>query len=140
MKNNNSYDWKQSRNSFTRKFGSKGSTKKIILIVCEGEKTEPNYFKSFRVSSVKINVIGLGANTISLVNETKKLVNEYRRKKIKFDSVWCVFDLDNFPVNNFNNAITLAKSLGYKVAYSNESFELWSLLSHRNVSINEKCY
>ncbi|TGG87894.1 RloB domain-containing protein [Geotoga petraea] len=29
-----------------------------ILIVCEGEKTEPNYFKAFRITSVQVQVIG----------------------------------------------------------------------------------
>lgn len=36
--------------------------KQRFLIVCEGERTEPNYFKSFRVPKnvVSIDVRGLG--------------------------------------------------------------------------------
>ncbi len=38
-----------------------------FLIVCEGEKTEPNYFNSFRVPGVVIDVRGIGENTVRLV-------------------------------------------------------------------------
>jgi hypothetical protein len=31
--------------------------KQTFLIVCEGEKTEPNYFKSFHVVSAKVCII-----------------------------------------------------------------------------------
>ena len=35
----------------------KGEPKKRILIVCEGTKTEPNYFRSFKVkSSVVVDI------------------------------------------------------------------------------------
>jgi len=43
-----------------------------LLIVCEGEQTEPNYFESFQTSGVKIKVIGKGKNTLSLVNDAIK--------------------------------------------------------------------
>lgn len=58
-----------------------------------------------------------------MVNETIKLsrLNEY-------EQVWCVFDKDNFKANDFNSAINLAESNGFKVAYSNQAFEYWLLL------------
>lgn len=94
-----------------------------FLIVCEGEKTEPNYFRKFRVPVLVIQVEGLGVNTLSLVQETIIL-----RTKDDYDQVWCVFDKDDFPDKNFNEAITLAKRNGIRVAYSNQSFELWYVL------------
>lgn len=39
-----------------------------ILIVCEGENTEPSYFNQFRITSAKVEPIGEGYNTVSLVN------------------------------------------------------------------------
>lgn len=98
--------------------------KQTFLIVCEGEKTEPNYFNGFRVKSATIKVEGLGANTISLVRKAIQLA-----KEDSFDQVWCVFDRDSFPTGNFNAAIALAKRNDIKVAYSNQSFELWYLLN-----------
>ena len=46
-----------------------------FLIVCEGEKTEPNYFRSFRVPKnvVEIDVQGLGENPSKLVKSGKRL-------------------------------------------------------------------
>ncbi len=99
--------------------------KQMFLIVCEGERTEPNYFKSFRVPKnvVSIDVRGLGKNPSRLVQSAKKLADED-----EYDQVWCVFDRDDWTPEDFNNAITQAKRLQFKVAYSNEAFELWYVL------------
>ena len=96
-----------------------------FLIVCEGAKTEPNYFMSFRVPKnvVKIDVQGLGENPSKLVKSAKEL-----KKQGEYDQVWCVFDRDSWTIEDFNNAIQNAKDQGFKVAYSNESFELWYVL------------
>ncbi|MBD1807244.1 RloB domain-containing protein [Microcoleus sp. FACHB-SPT15] len=95
-----------------------------FLIVCEGEKTEPNYFEGFRVSKVvEIDVQGLGENPSKLVQSAKEL-----KKQDDYDQVWCVFDRDSWTVEDFNNAIKNATAQGFKVAYSNEAFELWYVL------------
>ena len=94
-----------------------------FLIVCEGERTEPNYFRGFRLSAKVADIRGLGANTVSLVRETIVL-----RDAGDYDSVWCVFDRDSFPLQNFNRALQLAEQNGINVAYSNEAFEIWYLL------------
>lgn len=94
-----------------------------FLIVCEGEKTEPNYFRSFRVPREVIDVRGLGDNTVRIVERAVELMAEEH-----YDQVWCVFDRDSFPAQNFNAAFELARQHGIKVAYSNESFELWYVL------------
>jgi hypothetical protein len=49
-----------------------GDVKSRFLIVCEGEKTEPNYFKSFRVSKKVVDVHGLGENPSKLVKSAKE--------------------------------------------------------------------
>ena len=46
-----------------------------FLIVCEGEKTEPNYFQSFRVPKDVIDVRGFGFNTTALVEKALELKN-----------------------------------------------------------------
>lgn len=96
-----------------------------FLIVCEGEKTEPNYFRSFRVPKdvAEIDVQGLGENPSRLVKSAKDLNNQG-----DYDQVWCVFDRDSWTVEDFNNAIQKANEQGFKVAYSNEAFELWYVL------------
>lgn len=110
-----------------RKHASR-SAKKRILIVCEGKKTEPNYFKSFPITSVKVEIFGDGFNTKSLVVYAKKKSDQARREKLPYDQVWCVFDRDSFSPEQFNTAIHMAESYGFKTAYSNEAFELWYIL------------
>lgn len=105
------------------------STIDRFLIVCEGERTEPNYFRAFRVTPdvFSVKVEGTGYNTLSLVNEAIRLRKKHGYTK-RGDQVWCVFDRDSFPPHNFNEAIRRAEAEGMKVAYSNEAFELWYLL------------
>ncbi len=102
-----------------------------ILIVCEGEKTEPNYFKCFPQNPLvfdDVNIHGTGYNTVSLVQEAIRLKAKADRDSKPFIEVWCVFDKDSFSAQDFMGAIHLAESNGIKCAYSIEAFELWYLL------------
>lgn len=124
----------------------KQSTREIkvyFLIVCEGEKTEPNYFKSFK-TNVKsyvytIDTLGEGSNTKDLVRRTIKARDNSSQI---YDSVWAVFDRDSFSPNNFNSAIQLAENNSIKVGWTNEAFELWYLLhfQYRNTSMSRNDY
>lgn len=102
-------------------------TRKVILIVCEGTKTEPNYFedmgKHLRINAV-VEIDGTGRNTRDLVNYASS------RKSEDFDEIWCVFDKDDFSDDDFNGAIQKAEQEEIRVAYSNECFELWYVLHY----------
>jgi len=122
---------------------------KIFYIFCEGEKTEPNYFRAFRLSKAKVFAFGEGRSCVSLVSWAEKEVNSKGylndNKNVlaeEKDEVWCVFDRDSFGPKEFDNAIHKAEKLGYKLAYSNESFELWYLLhfEYLNTALNRKQY
>ncbi len=97
------------------------------LIVCEGEKTEPNYFKALvkgRNSQVLTATIeGEGANTRSLIDIA---IRRRDLSPIHFDVTWAVFDKDDF--DDFNEAIEYAKANRINPAWSNEAFELWYYL------------
>jgi RloB-like protein len=99
-------------------------TKQSFLIVCEGTKTEPKYFKSFRVP---VRAEGVAKDPSGLVDCAKVLAKEDR-----YDQVWRVFDrdpgTDSWTAENFNSALHKAEALGFKVAYSNECFEIWYIL------------
>jgi len=102
-----------------------------FLIVCEGAKTEPYYFKALVQGSMsdvrEVDIQGVGMGTVALINETKAIKHELERKNsMHFDRVWVVFDKDDFQ--DFNQAITMAEKLGYGSAWSNEAFELWYCL------------
>jgi hypothetical protein len=117
--------------------------KPTILIVCEGENTEPSYFRQFKLSTATIKPVGEGYNTISLVKRAIDLANEN-----SYDQVWCVFDADPKPDNpnqakNFNDAIKLANKNGFGIAYSNQAFEYWLILhldDHQGGAMNRSDY
>ena len=117
--------------------------KPTILIVCEGENTEPSYFRQFKLSSATIKPVGEGYNTISLVKRAVQL-----SKEKSYDQVWCVFDADPKPDNskqakNFNGAVALAESKGFGVAYSNQAFEYWLIIhfdDHQGGGMNRNDY
>jgi hypothetical protein len=94
-----------------------------FLIVCEGKKTEPFYFQSFRVPGLIVEIDAVGRDTVRVVRRAVKLCEQD-----DYDQTWCVFDKDDSPEKNFNDAIALAKRNGFRVAYSNQAFELWYVL------------
>lgn len=98
-----------------------------FLIVCEGEQTEPNYFRSFRVNA-EVEVKGTGQNTLSLIEYTRRLQTQAERQGRRYTAIWTVFDKDDYPMERFNQAIEQARQAGFGAAYSNEAFELWYIL------------
>ncbi|MCD8290472.1 MAG: RloB family protein [Prevotella sp.] len=116
-----------------------------FLIVCEGTCTEPNYFRALvkdKYSDVrKQDIKGAGMSTCALVIQTLHIKEELERKRqLKFDRVWVVFDKDDFP--DFNEAIKLCKKYSLNCAWTNEAFELWYYLhfQYLEASINRQEY
>ena len=102
--------------------------KQSFLIVCEGEKTEPDYFKAFRMTAATVKAVGEAMNTMTLVNKAISIREADKAKKRFYDQCWGVFDKDDFPAKDFNQAIKYAEKNGFQVAYSNQAFEYWFLL------------
>ena len=108
------------------------------LLVCEGKKTECNYFKGLvnnlnatGNSKILLKPCGEGKNTTSLIDSVDKhfdyLDKEYGLTLIPYTKIIFVFDKDDFAADKFNSAVIKA-SIRFKdciVAWSNESFELW---------------
>ncbi|GBF54110.1 hypothetical protein N0824_01969 [Microcystis sp. 0824] len=110
-------------------------TRKRFLIVCEGEKTEVNYFKAFAVpKKFEVMVKGEGKNSLSLVNKAIQIIDNLKQDD-SFDQIWCVFDKDNCSKEQFNQAERLAKENNVKIAYSNEAFEIWFILHFQYLDI-----
>ena len=112
--------------------------KPTILIVCEGENTEPSYFNQFRLLTATVKSIGEGYNTVSLVKRAIDLVHERA-----YEQVWCVFDKDAFADSEFNKAIDIAEKNNFGLAYSNQAFEYWIILhfdDHQGGGMDRKDY
>ena len=110
--------------------------RRFFLIVCDGAKTEPNYFRGLKnqlppnvIELIELAVFGTGKNTLETIEEARKHKNQIEQQPGRvIDEVWAVFDRDSFPGQNFNNAIAKGQEIGVKCAWSNEAFELWYLL------------
>lgn len=136
------------RSRKTRSLRRRGAIRqpfKRVLIVCEGEKTEPNYFEEIRklarVSPVHIRVIKseLGTQPLRVVESA---INEFKKAKA-YDHVYAVFDRDDHE--NYANAIAKAdtqnvklknderKAITFRAIVSVPCFEFWLLLHFEDV-------
>jgi RloB-like protein len=123
--------WNKKPASSSYRIGSRKSNK-TILIVCEGQ-TEELYFKAFPVVSCTVKAENLkGQSKLKLVESTRQIVKE---SELDYDEIWCVFDMDVKQGGNefeqFDNAVKKAENYHYKVAYSNDVFELWFYLHYQ---------
>ena len=126
------------------RYQRKGKTRNIkprILIVCQGEKTEPNYFqgmkRSERLGSVNIRIRPKPIDPCGMIRHIIKL-----KTQKEYDQIWCIFDIDESAKENVDDAFALAKKEKISIAYSNEAFELWYILHYEylNIAINRKKY
>jgi len=128
----------------------KRKQRKYILIVCEGEKTEPHYFEAIKnrfpqnaLETYNIDIEGTGTNTLKVVEIADKLRKSAKKEfNRNYDEIWAVFDKDSFRSERFNNAIFKAKEKKIHCAWSNEAFELWYILhfQYRNTAMSRQDY
>lgn len=81
-------------------------------------------------------------NTKSLVEYTLEINEKAKKNGENYDQVWCVFDKDDCKLEDFNAAMDIADRNKFKVAYSNNAFELWYLLHFQyfDTAISRKDY
>lgn len=118
------------------RISNKREIKHKILIICEGEKTEVNYFKEIRIDKrisdklVQIKNCSLGTNPKKVLECAIKESGYKRGKFENFDEVWIVIDRDEH--HDFVETVLDAKIKNINVAHSNPCFELWLLLHFEN--------
>lgn len=121
-------------NSLERRKAKRSSYDKV-LIVCEGEKTEPNYFNEliqvYKLNTANVEVDGSsGSSPKSVFERADQLWHAEKRKGDPYDRVYCVFDRDS----HYGYKETMEKISEYKpkgvfhAAVSNPCFEYWLLL------------
>jgi hypothetical protein len=119
-----------------------------ILIVCEGEKTEPNYFRSLAEAlrlgplvDVQVEGEGCGSAPISVVDhaiearDERKQANKKGFASVAFEEVWCVMDVEApKPHQSLDQAYGKARANKIMVALSNPCFEYWYILHFERTS------
>ena len=80
-----------------------------ILVVCEGQKTEPNYFNGLkddlRLNSANIEITGEGdSSPTSVVAFARERYEQEEKAGFAFDQVFCVFDKNSHT--DYQRALT----------------------------------
>jgi len=110
--------------------------KPIIIILCEGEKTEPSYFSGFfrNTAHYKDYVFRpyqptdhspLGIVKAACEEKRRAIADKIEGKDIH---VWAVFDRDGH--DHIPEAFDMARANGIEIAFSNVCFEQWILLHY----------
>ena len=124
--------WKRSRRDRARLISPE-----YHLIVTEGTKTEPQYFRSISEvinqkyhDKIQLEIHGERKDTLRLLD---KAVSRVRRSIKVFKHVWIVYDTDDFPPERINQTVEECKKLTtdetiYHALWSNQCIELWFML------------
>ncbi len=123
---------KKRKTRMLRRRRAKKDSYDVILIVCEGKKTEPNYFtelkKAFRLSNANVRICGRGSDPLGVVAFAIKTFQQ----EPEFDRIYCVFDRDRHT--RYDEAMDKVRrtKLGKKSKIfaipSVPCFEFWLLL------------
>lgn len=103
----------------------------VVYLICEGSETEPRYFRKFRRRGCNIDIIPLASQYKAadhLVKKAKATMGSNPYYPEDGDVIWCVFDRDDNSDESLLRAKQEAGKEGYRLAYSNPSFELWFLV------------
>lgn len=104
--------------------------KQTLVIVCEGQKTEPTYFENYRERNSGLIIFIPNSTVTDPENLTKLAKNQIRKYDLDIsngDQVWCVFDADHHTDQEIQQAKQIAGE-EVNICLSNPSFELWYLL------------
>jgi hypothetical protein len=116
--------------------------KRRFLLYCEGEVTEPEYFRDLkrflRNPLVEIEIGNEKRNDPKGLVELAKQRRDSARRDAKrekddsllYDEVWCVFDVDDHA--KLLEAIQQASAVSIDIAVSNPRFEVWLLIHFRD--------
>jgi len=118
----------------------KSLPKRQFFIYCEGQNTEPQYFKDLaqHVDQTIVKIVPIGAAGVpktlaeKAAGKARELRKEGKKRKAnsyeRLDQVWAVFDCDDHP--NVSEALQICEDSGAGIGYSNPCFELWLLLHY----------
>lgn len=125
-------DWMKRRNDSRRSMHPE-----YHLIVTEGTKTEPLYFKRIKEiinenfnDRIQLEISGERKNTIALFEEAKRIADSSANG---YKHIWIVYDTDDFPTEDIDQVEVLCRQATsggreFHALWSNQCIELWFLL------------
>jgi hypothetical protein len=136
---------KSDKSSVQRK-GETLDQRKLVILACEGEKTEVNYFRSVFEELKQKKQLASGSCVIAKHSHTNPtgVLSDLLNHKTEFGGTykdfqhrWIVIDRDpertnggGHTVEDFQSAINQSSKHKVNVAWSNPCFELWILLHY----------
>jgi len=132
---------RKAKTTFSARKGGNKSPHPRVLVVCEGEKTEPYYFEGLRnylrLSSANIEIVGEGATPTRVVRRAEELHQEEQKIGNPFHEIFCVFDKEEHTDYDEAMRILEQKSSAQKddtrwraAVASVPAFEYWLLLHY----------
>jgi len=125
--------------------------KKVLFIACEGNITEPEYFKTIKNrlnfnQLIEIKVIDRDKNDTKsapkyIMNNMKEYIELLGIELSKdADEAWIVIDRDsqNNPIKVLKEIILECKKNDYNLALTNPLFELWLLMHIEDITKYDK--
>ena len=122
---------KQRRGKSPRGYSRRGPVKEpyhVVLMVCEGSKTEPNYLRElrsiYRLSSANVIIVHPNAtDPLSIIHAAARALNSG-----EYDRIYCIFDRDDHA--NYDLAVQRIAEYPKKIFAINSvpCFEVWILL------------
>ncbi|ANQ50849.2 RloB family protein [Flammeovirga yaeyamensis] len=115
-----------------------------VLILCEGAKTEPNYFNSLKqdaskkryLTAVDVEVYQPKSHSpLGLVREAIIKKKRALTKGNPYETIWLVFDRDYHK--HIEEVILMAGENDIRVIISNICFEIWFLLHYEDLDVNK---
>ena len=119
----------------TRKIATR-HPRKTLVIICEGERTEPLYLEALKrqpnvkdAASVDLRIAAEHGMPEALVCAAIKARDRSADEEDEIDEFWCAFDVE-WPRNHprLREAVQQARDNGIKLAISNPCFEIWLIL------------
>ncbi len=131
---------KPSRNN---NYETKTNRPSIMLICCEGQKTEPQYFniitKLFRIrNQIRIRIVGGKGQYEALIKKAAKIRKDLAKNELRLDEdkieTWVVCDKDNTRLA-FTELKNYADTQKVQLAFSDPRFEVFLLQNLTSVAI-----
>jgi len=116
---------------------SEREPKARFFLFCEGQNTEPAYFRAVReelYGDVLLKIeCGVGEPRTVAEKARERIRRKSKDSFQKNDRVWAIFDRDEHQ--KFDEAVDICQANGIGMARSNPCFELWLILHEREYDI-----
>jgi L-rhamnose mutarotase len=102
----------------------------LFIIICEGSKREPDYFRFFDGLSSRIKVITIPnesgkGSPVHLMENAKKAEETFLDAKHTADQIWLVIDTDRWQEKIHELRSACKQNSRWNLVQSNPCFEVW---------------